>query len=89
MHYSGWNAAAYRVGRDQRLRRNMVRALLLGTGTVTVIYVAVNDAYLYVSPMASMAAVQRRRVGADLIGPRWARSAMVLSAGRDRSARHG
>jgi basic amino acid/polyamine antiporter, APA family len=43
--YGGWNDTAY-VAADVRNRRNIIRALLLGTGLITVIYLAVNVAYL-------------------------------------------
>jgi basic amino acid/polyamine antiporter, APA family len=43
--YGGWNDAAF-VAADVRDRRNIVRCLLLGTGIITVIYLAVNLAYL-------------------------------------------
>jgi amino acid transporter len=45
--YGGWNDAAF-VAADVRNRRNIARALLLGTALVTVIYLAVNVAYLRV-----------------------------------------
>jgi amino acid transporter len=43
--YGGWNDAAF-VAAEVRNRRNITRALLLGTALVTVIYLAVNVAYL-------------------------------------------
>jgi amino acid transporter len=44
--YDGWNEAAY-VSREVRdPRRNLPRALILGTAAVTVIYLLVNAAYL-------------------------------------------
>jgi amino acid transporter len=43
--YGGWNDAAF-VAADVRNRRNIIRALILGTGLVTIIYLAVNVAYL-------------------------------------------
>jgi amino acid transporter len=43
--YGGWNDAAF-VAADVRDRRNITRALLLGTALITVIYLAVNVAYL-------------------------------------------
>src|SRR5262245_8953390 len=43
--YGGWNDAAF-VAAEVRNRRNIVRALLLGTAVITVIYLAVNLAYL-------------------------------------------
>lgn len=44
--YGGWNEAAYVAAEVRDPRRNMTRALLLGTVIVTVLYVAVNVAYL-------------------------------------------
>jgi APA family basic amino acid/polyamine antiporter len=43
--YGGWNDAAF-VAAEVRNRRNIPRALLLGTALITVIYLAVNVAYL-------------------------------------------
>jgi amino acid transporter len=43
--YGGWNDAAF-VAAEVRNRRNILRALLLGTAIITVIYLAVNIAYL-------------------------------------------
>ena len=44
--YGGWNEAAFVAAEVQNPRRNIVRALVLGTITVTVIYLLVNLAYL-------------------------------------------
>jgi amino acid transporter len=43
--YGGWNDMAF-VAAEMRNRRNIPRALLLGTLLITVIYLAVNAAYL-------------------------------------------
>jgi amino acid transporter len=43
--YGGWNDAAF-VAAEVRNRRNIARALLLGTGLITIIYLAVNVAFL-------------------------------------------
>ena len=45
--YSGWNAAAYVAGEIEAPQRTLPRALLLGTGTVTVLYLALNAVYIY------------------------------------------
>jgi amino acid transporter len=45
--YSGWQEAAYVVSEIKDRRRNIPRALLLGTAAVIVIYLVVNAAYLY------------------------------------------
>jgi amino acid transporter len=44
--YGGWNEAAYLSGELKDVRRNMVRTLLLGAGTIIVLYMLVNFAYL-------------------------------------------
>ncbi len=44
--YTGWNAAAYIVAEIREPRRNLPVALLLGTGVVTVLYVALQVVFL-------------------------------------------
>jgi APA family basic amino acid/polyamine antiporter len=53
--YSGWNAAAYIAGDVQNPRRNVPRALFLGTLVVITLYVLINFVYLYAAPLADMA----------------------------------
>ena len=48
--YTGWNAAAYIVGEIREPQRNLPRALILGTVLVTVLYVALNVAFLIAAP---------------------------------------
>ncbi|HTM23360.1 MAG TPA: amino acid permease [Kofleriaceae bacterium] len=48
--YSGWNAAAYIAGEIKDPARNLPRALLLGTGIVTLLYVGLNVVYFYALP---------------------------------------
>jgi amino acid transporter len=43
--YGGWNDAAF-VAADVKDRRNLPRALLLGTAGITLIYLAINTAYI-------------------------------------------
>jgi amino acid transporter len=76
--YGGWNEAAYLSGEIRDVRRNMVRALLLGIGIVTAVYVAVN--YAYVRTLGLDGVRQSEAVGADLMRAtlgEW--SAIVLS----------
>jgi len=55
--YSGWNASAY-IGSEVRdPSRNLPRSLLLGTGIVTVLYLALNLFYIYAIPPAEMEGV--------------------------------
>ncbi|HKI32441.1 MAG TPA: amino acid permease [Gemmataceae bacterium] len=51
--YGGWNDAAF-VAAEVRDRRNILRALILGTGLITIIYLAVNVAYLRVLGFETM-----------------------------------
>lgn len=53
--YSGWNAAAYIAGDVANPRRNVPRALFLGTLIVITLYVLINFVYLYTSPLAALA----------------------------------
>ncbi|MFN4088635.1 MAG: APC family permease [Alphaproteobacteria bacterium] len=60
--YGGWNEAAYISAEVRDGRRNMVRALLIGIGLITLVYVAVNFVYVQVlgpAGMASSSAVAR------------------------------
>lgn len=43
--YGGWNEAAYLSGEVRDVQRNMGRALVLGIGLITALYLAVNAAY--------------------------------------------
>lgn len=53
--YSGWNAAVYITGEVKNPRRNVPRALLIGTGIVTVLYVGLNYVFLRTVPLATFA----------------------------------
>lgn len=45
--YGGWNEMAYVAAEVKDSRRNIVRALVLGTGSVILLYVLINGAFLY------------------------------------------
>ena len=53
--YTGWNAATYIVNEVKRPRETVPRALLLGTALVMLLYLGLNAAFLYSTPMAEMA----------------------------------
>jgi basic amino acid/polyamine antiporter, APA family len=53
--YSGWNAAAYITGEMDNPQRNLPRALMLGTGLVTVLYLLLNYTFLNVVSPAEIA----------------------------------
>lgn len=52
--YSGWNAAAYIVEEVRNPAKSLPRALILGTGFVILLYVAVNAVFLYATPMQTL-----------------------------------
>jgi len=45
--YGGWNEMAYVAAEVKDSRRNIVRALVLGTGSVIFLYMLINGAFLY------------------------------------------
>lgn len=53
--YAGWNAAAYITGELKQPQRTLPLALLTGTGIVTLLYVLLNAAFLYATPIPDMA----------------------------------
>jgi basic amino acid/polyamine antiporter, APA family len=63
--YGGWNEAAYLSGEIKDVRRNMVRALMLGIGVVTLLYVSINYAYVHILGLEGMRSSEA--IGADLM----------------------
>jgi amino acid transporter len=63
--YGGWNEAAYLSGELKDVKRNMVRALLLGTAVVVALYALANLAYLNVFGLEGLR--KSSTVGADLM----------------------
>lgn len=55
--YSGWNASAYVGSEVKDPSRNLPRSLLLGTGAVVVLYLALNLFYVYAVAPANMEGV--------------------------------
>jgi APA family basic amino acid/polyamine antiporter len=64
--FGGWNDAAFVAAEVRDQRRNLPRALLAGIAAVTVIYIAVNAAYL--SGLGFEAARRSSTPAADLLG---------------------
>jgi amino acid transporter len=54
LSYSGFNAAVYVAGEAKDAQRNAPKALWVGTLIVTVIYVALNAAFVYLPPFESV-----------------------------------
>jgi amino acid transporter len=67
--YGGWNDAAYISAEVRNRERNMVRALLLSIGLVTLLYLLVNFAYLKGLGYDAMA--RSDAVAADLLKRVW------------------
>jgi APA family basic amino acid/polyamine antiporter len=63
--YGGWNEAAYLSGELKDVKRNMVRALMLGVAVIVTLYVLINFAYLHVLGMDGLR--KSNAVGADLM----------------------
>jgi basic amino acid/polyamine antiporter, APA family len=57
--YSGWNAATYVAEEMKAPERTLPRALLAGTSVVVLVYLALNVAFLYALPVASLQGVIR------------------------------
>lgn len=53
--YTGWNAAVYMLDEIEHPKRNIPRAILLGTVLVTCIYILINVVFLYSSPVSELA----------------------------------
>ena len=54
LSYSGFNAAVYVAGEAKDPSRNAPRALWIGTAIVTVLYVALNAAFVYLPPFEAV-----------------------------------
>ena len=52
--YSGWNAASYMAGEVKNPSKTLPRSLLLGTGLVIVLYLALNLTFAYAVPLADV-----------------------------------
>jgi APA family basic amino acid/polyamine antiporter len=80
--FGGWHMVTYTAGETRDPRRTIPKALVIGPLLVTVCYVALNAAYLYLLPISAV--TSSIRVAADaaqtMAGPRGARfiSALVI-----------
>jgi amino acid transporter len=76
--FGGWNEMAYVAAEVKNSSRNIIRALVLGTATVTILYLLVNGAFLHTLGLAGIASskavatdtvlVMFPRIGASLVG---------------------
>jgi APA family basic amino acid/polyamine antiporter len=77
--YGGWHMVTYTAGETRDPERTIPRALLIGCLVVTVCYVALNAAYLYLLPLDQVTA--SKRVAADAaMAMAGARGAAAISA---------
>jgi basic amino acid/polyamine antiporter, APA family len=72
--YSGWNAASYLAGEVRDPAKTLPRSLLLGTGAVTALYLAMNALFAWAVPLANVSFANAEQVPrmavARLLGPR-------------------
>jgi amino acid transporter len=54
LSYSGFNAAVYVAGEAKDAKRTAPRALWIGTAVVTVLYIALNAAFVYLPPFEAV-----------------------------------
>lgn len=52
--YTGWNAVTYLSSEIEHPQRNIPRALLMGTGVVVLLYLALNSSFLLLAPMEAL-----------------------------------
>ena len=64
--FGGWNEMAYVAAEIKRPRQNIVRALVVGTVAVTVLYLLINGAFLAALGLAGMSVSQA--VAVDMMG---------------------
>jgi basic amino acid/polyamine antiporter, APA family len=67
--YSGWNAAVYVAGEVRNAERVLPRALLVGTGLVTLLYLALNSVFVFSAPHDQLAGrLDVGRIAAEALG---------------------
>ncbi len=72
--YSGWNAAVYVAGEVKDPDRNLPRSLVLATGVVMIVYLALNAVFLYSAPAAELAGKPEvAAIAAEALGGAWLR----------------
>jgi basic amino acid/polyamine antiporter, APA family len=67
--YTGWNTAAYVAGEVADPQTTMPRAIILGTGLVVVIYLALNTAYALALSAADVRAIVERAGSVEAVAP--------------------
>jgi APA family basic amino acid/polyamine antiporter len=85
--YSGWNASTYLAGEVRDAKRILPRSLLLGCGTVVLLYLLLNAVYAYALPAGEVVAMSYGQVepvaalaAERLFGP-WVAGPLSVSIG--------
>lgn len=66
--YTGWNGASYLAGEIDRPQERLPRAILIGTGLVLALYLALNVGYALALPAAEIRGIVEAR-GMDAVAP--------------------
>jgi APA family basic amino acid/polyamine antiporter len=67
--YSGWNAAIYIAGEIRDPDRNLPRAMAVGAGLVTLLYLALNTVFVYAAPAEKLTGnIDVARIAAESLG---------------------
>jgi basic amino acid/polyamine antiporter, APA family len=74
--YGGWNEMAYVAGEVRNPRKNILRALVLGTTAVTLLYLLVNGAFLHTLGYEGLKASEA--VATDTVAAAWPEAAGAL-----------
>lgn len=74
--YGGWNEMAYVAAEVKEAHRNIVRAMVLGMGAVTSLYLLVNGAFLYALGYEGLVASEA--VAVDVVRRVWPEQAALL-----------
>ncbi len=80
--YSGWNAAIYIAGEIKNPAKNLPLSLILGTGIVTIAYLALNAVFVFSAPVDVLAGkLEVGRIAANAIGGQlWANLVSAIVA---------
>jgi APA family basic amino acid/polyamine antiporter len=78
--YGGWHMVTYAAEETREPEKTIPRALLIGILVVTLCYIGLNVAYMYVLPLDRVIASQRiaAEVATALVGPRGAAAVSLL-----------
>ena len=63
--YDAWNSVTFAAEEMREPERNLVRSLIFGTLTVTLVYCSAVAVYIYMVPIAEMAGIKDNRIAAE------------------------